>query len=62
MAILGWTLIILGFPITPIVVNAIRHLPKNSEPGVGTQHISIIGMLCQALLIGSGIGMLLALR
>ena len=62
MAILGWTLIVLGFPITPIVVNVIRHLPKNTEPGVGTQHISIIGMFFQTLLIGSGIGILLALR
>ena len=62
MAILGWILIILGFPITPIVVNVIRHLPKNTEPGVGTQHIAITGMLIQALLIGSGIGLLLTLR
>ena len=53
-------LIIVGWPLTSLIVNYIRHRPKYLEPGVSTQHILLIGLLIQAFLIGSGIGILLS--
>lgn len=62
MNILPYILIFIGFPVVPIVVHYLRHTPKNTAPGVGTQHILMIGLLIQLLFIGSGFGLLIARR
>ncbi len=59
-SIYPYLLIIGGWPITSIVVNYIRHRPKYLKPGVGTQHIALIGMIIQFSLIGAGIAWLLS--
>ena len=55
-----YLLIILGWPITSIVTNYLRHRPKYLKPGVGTQHIMLIGMIIQFSFIGAGIGWLVS--
>ena len=60
MRFLPYVLIALGWPVTSLIVNYIRHRPKYLEPGVGTQHIRLAGFFVQAVLIGSGIGLLFA--
>ena len=55
---LPYILIFIGFPVVPAVVNYIRHTPKNTRPGVGTQHILLTGLLIQMIFIGSGVGIL----
>ena len=57
-----YILILIGFPVIPIIVNYLRHTPKNTELGVGTQHIVLIGLGLQALFIATGVGVLLATR
>ena len=54
-----YLLIVLGWPITPNVVSYIRHRPKYLKPGVGTQHILMIGMIIQFSFIGVAIVWLL---
>ena len=56
--LIGIILLITAFPVVPIIVNMIRHSEKNTQPGIGTQHIAIIGFLIQAVLIGAGIGII----
>ena len=62
MHILPYILILIGFPVVPIVVHLIRHSPENTKSGVGTQHIVLTGLLIQMLFVGSGIGLLIATR
>ena len=57
-----YILIFIVFPVVPIIVNYMRHTPKNTASGVGTQHILLIGMFIQMLFIGSGVGLLLAIH
>ena len=52
-------LILFAWPITSIVIEFIRNLPRYREPGNGTQHIVIIGVLFKAIFLVSGIALLL---
>jgi hypothetical protein len=53
-------LVLLAWPITPVVVNWLRHRPHNLEPGVGTQHIVVAGVIAQVLLLAGGVGVFIA--
>ena len=59
MPYLPYILLLIGFPVIPIAINVIRHLPRYTQPGVGTQHILFGGMLIQGIFIGAGLGILL---
>jgi len=58
MSWLPFVLIFLAFPVTPLVVNRLRHTPENTEPGVGTQHIATAGTVIQLVLLVLGFGLL----
>lgn len=51
---------LLAWPVTSLVINYIRHLPRYTQPGVGTQHILFVGLLLQIALFGTGLGLLIA--
>lgn len=58
MSYLPWVLIALAFPVTPLVVNWIRHRPKYLEEGVGSQHIATAGTVVQMILLCLGLALL----
>lgn len=56
MNVLPWVLIVLAFPVTPLVVNWIRHRPRYLDQG--TQHIASIGTGIQMILLCLGLALL----